>query len=248
MRDEWIGADTYADNDKVHGQGNGLSLNRYGAAATRFVRFAQGHYLQNGFAYTSVGIGMILNGVVQGEELDTLFPSMAHLLHTGRHLVFGTAVDNHGPLRAQTFGSTHCVHGGVASADDSHVGSFQQRCVGISRRGVHQIDTGEVLVARHDAIEVFARYAHKAGQAGTTAYEDSRIAFLLQVVHSECLADDCILAECYAQLSQTVYLFVHNAVGQTELGNTVFEHAAYLVQCLKDRDLITELRHVSRKG
>ena len=51
--------------------------------------------------------------------------------------------------------------------------------------------------------------------------------------------------ELYAQGAQTVNLFVHDSVRQTELGYAVFEHAAYLVERLEDMHFVAVFGSVS---
>ena len=62
------------------------------------------------------------------------------------------------------------------------------------------------------------------------------------------LADDRICMELHAQRTQTLYLYIDYMVRQTELGNTVFEHTAYLMQRLKNVYLIPVFGGIAGKG
>ena len=53
--------------------------------------------------------------------------------------------------------------------------------------------------------------------------------------------------ELYAEGTQTVDLFIDDGVRQTELGNTVLEHTANLVQCLEDMYLVAVLGGIAGK-
>ena len=52
----------------------------------------------------------------------------------------------------------------------------------------------------------------------------------------------------HTHLSQVFNLDVDNLVGQTELGDAVLQHAAYLVQGLEDIDVVAHLRHIAGKA
>ena len=52
----------------------------------------------------------------------------------------------------------------------------------------------------------------------------------------------------YAKGTQAVNLSLNDAVGETELRNAVFQHAAYLVQRLEDMDIISLLDHIAGKA
>ena len=54
--------------------------------------------------------------------------------------------------------------------------------------------------------------------------------------------------ELNAQRTQTIYLRVHDSVRQTELGNTVFEHSAYLMQSLEDMYFVTVFGSIAGKS
>ena len=49
----------------------------------------------------------------------------------------------------------------------------------------------------------------------------------------------------YPHLGQVLDLHVHNLVGQAELGNAVFQHAANLMQRLEYIDVVAFLHHVA---
>ena len=53
--------------------------------------------------------------------------------------------------------------------------------------------------------------------------------------------------EFHAHATQAVDFVVDDAIGQTELGNAILEHAAYLVQSLKHGDTESPLGHVASK-
>ena len=54
-------------------------------------------------------------------------------------------------------------------------------------------------------------------------------------------SDDCVRLEINAHLAQSVDFGINHAVWQTELGNAVFQHAAYLVKCLKHSHIVAQL-------
>ena len=170
---------------------------------------------------------------MQGEELDTLLFGMFDFLHTRRHLLLATAIDDHCALCTETFGGTNGIHSRVAASDNRYVLAVQQRCVCRRVGSVHEIDAGQVFVARENAVEVLARDIHESGQTGSRADEDTLEALLLQFGNRDGLADDCVGVELHAEGTQAVDFLVHDCVRQTELRDTVFEHTAYLVERFK---------------
>ena len=173
---------------------------------------------------------------------------MMHLFDTRRHLFLRAAIDDHCVLGAQTFGRTYGIHGCVTAADDGYVLAVQDRRVGRGIAGVHEVDARQVFVARKHTVQVLAQDIHEARQTGSRANENTLETLLLQFPDTNRLADDCVSMELYAERTQTVYLDIHDAVGQTELRNTVFEHTAYLMQRLKHMHLVAVLGHIAGKG
>ena len=184
---------------------------------------------------------------MEREETHAFFFGVMNFLQTGRHLVLASAIDDSG-FSAQTSCRTHGVHSCVAAAYHHHVLAFHHRRVVPGLGCAHQVDAREVLVAGHDADEVLARDVHEPRQACARCHEDARKSLLLQVLYGQCLAHDSVGHERHAQFPQTVNLHVHNLVGQTELGDAVFEHAAYLVKRLEDSHFVAVFRHISRES
>ena len=50
-----------------------------------------------------------------------------------------------------------------------------------------------------------------------------------------------------AHLGEVLNLYVHNLVGQTELGDTILQHTADFVQRLEDIDVVALLHHIASK-
>ena len=69
----------------------------------------------------------------------------------------------------------------------------------------------------------------------------------MEIVITQRLADNAILLEVDTHLAQTVDLHIDNAVGQTELRNTIFQYTTNLVQGLINSHIVTSFRHVSGK-
>ena len=69
----------------------------------------------------------------------------------------------------------------------------------------------------------------------------------LQLVYADGLSNDNVGLEVNAHLAQVVYFHVNNLVWQTELGDTVFQYAANLVQSLEHVDIVAVLHHVAGK-
>lgn len=58
----------------------------------------------------------------------------------------------------------------------------------------------------------------------------------MQVIVAQCLTHDAVLDKLHSYASQIINFGIDHRIGQAEFRNTVFEHTAYLMQRLIDRD------------
>ena len=93
-----------------------------------------------------------LNGDGVGEQIedDALLLGVVDLFGTGGELSLGAAVDDV-DLGAHALGTPGGVHGHVAAADNSHLLVVEDGGLRPLLVGLHQVDTGEVLVGGVDA-------------------------------------------------------------------------------------------------
>ena len=241
-----VGRDTHCHDDQVDGDFLDGTLDRNGLAAAACVGLAQLHALHLHGHHTALVVANVLDGVVQRLELDALFLGMAHLFETGGHLLFATAIYQDDSLGAHALGRTGRVHGCVAATDDGDGLAGQHRSVAAAS-SAHQVDARQVFVARHHTIQVLAGDVHEAREAGTRADKYALEAHLVQVVVGDGLAHEAVFDKLHTHLAQAVNLVVDDAVGQTELGDAILEHATNLVQCLKHSHIIAALDHVASK-
>ncbi len=107
---------------------------------------------------------------------------MLHLFHTSRHLLLATAIHNHGSLSAHTAGCAHCIHRRITATNNSHARSAHYRSVVSGVSGSHQIDTGQILIARHHADIVLTRNAHKSRQTCSGSHKYPSESHFMKVV------------------------------------------------------------------
>ena len=166
-------------------------------------------------------------------KLHALFFGVLHFLQAGGHFGLGAAVDNVHAFRAHAQGGTGRVHGHVARAEYGDVFAGKGRGVlGGKVVGPAQVHTGQVFIGREHAHQVFAGHAQKGGQARAHADEHG-VVVLAQIGHVHGAAAHAVKVEFHAGLTQSVDFRGHHALGQTEGGDAVNEHAARLVQGLK---------------
>ena len=126
---------------------------------------------------------------------------------------------------------------------------MKYRRVGVLAVRLHQIGPGEELVGGIHAAEVLALDIHKPRQTCARADKDRLETLRIhQLVDGQHPADDHVGFYFNAESLDGLDLLLHDSLGQTELGNAVYEHAARKVQRLKNRDLIAQLGEVSRTG
>ena len=247
-RNKRVGA--YADryDHEVHRDSKRFAFYGNRRTTSRLIGFAQLHHLQHRFADTSVLVGMVFERVMQGHELYSFLLGMLDFLHTRRHLLLATAVDNHRVLSAETFSRADSIHGGVATTDNRYVLTIEQGCVGRRIGSVHEVHAGEVFVTGEHTVQVLSGDIHESRQSGSRADEDTFEALLLQLLDRDCLADDGIGMELHAERTQAVNLFIDDGVRETELRNTILEHPAYLMQRFEDVYLVAVFGGIACEG
>ena len=182
-------------------------------------------------------------------QLDALFLGMMQLFQTGGHFRLAAAIDDVHMLRAETLRAARGIHGNVAAADDRNGVRTDDRRVALVAIALHEVDTGQVLVGGHNALERLALDVHEHGQACTGADEHGLEAHLLeQLVDRKDLADDHVGHDMHAHGLELLDLVGNDGLRKTEFGDTIDQHAACGVQGLKNGDLIALLGQLARTG
>ena len=247
--DQRVGAGADGDDDRVQIERELAALDRHRTAAAGGVRLTQLHLLAlETLDHVGVGIADDLERGGQELEDDALFLGVVDLLQTGGHFGLAAAVDDINLVRAHALGAACRVHCDVAAADNGDLLGAQDRGVGVFLVGLHQVDAGQVLIGRVNAVVVLARYAHEGGQTGARADKNGLVAVGKQIVDGLGAADNEVQHEFNAQLLQGVDLLLDDRLGQTELGDTVHQNAARGVQRLEDGDLIAHAGQIARAG
>ncbi len=159
-----------------------------------------------------------------------------HLFLTSGQLVHGTAIDDIHFIGAQTLCSAGCVHGHVTAAHDGNLLANADGGVIFGQICLHEVGTSEDFVCREHAQQVLAGNLQELRQTGTGADEHSLIAFFKQLVNALGTTDHGIRDDFHAKILELVDFLCHDCLGQTELGNTIHQHAAGLVEGLENGD------------
>ena len=113
--------------------------------------------------------------------------------------------------------------------------------VGAGEVGFHQIDAGQEFVGGQNALVVHAGDVHEHGQSRAGADEHGLKALLFhQFVDCNRSAHHGVCGDRNAQSFQAVYFLLDNRLGQTEFRNAVYQHAARLMERLKNRHIIAQ--------
>src|SRR5699024_10372558 len=159
------------------------------------------------------------------------------------------AVDDIDGLGPEALGAAGGVHRDVAAADNRDRAGLHDRGGAAFLVSFHEVDAGQILVGRVDALEAFARDTHEAGQAGAGGDVDGLEAIVLkEFVDDQHLADDHVALDIDAERAQAVNLLLDDVLGQTELGDAVHQHAAGHMQRLVNRDGVAHLGQVAGDG
>ena len=172
---------------------------------------------------------------------------MVDFLAPGGQLILAAAVGHDGLPGAHAPRGAHRVHGHVAAAHHDDALSLQHRRVRVGTEGPHEVDAGEVLVGRVDALEVLAGDAHEDRQPGSHGDEHG-IEVLAQLAQRPGLADDGVDLDGDAQTAQPIDLLLHDVLGQPEFRDAVDEHPARGVEGLEDGHLVAGLGELSGGG
>ena len=175
---------------------------------------------------------------------------MLHFFRTSGEFRFAAAV-NDVHLRAQTLGAAGGIHCYVAAAHHGHLLALEGHNGGVGALavGLHEVDTGEEFIGGVYALQVLAGDVHEHGQARAgTDKHGFKLKLLHQLINGDGAAHYGVGLNLYAQLLEAVHFLLDDGLGQTELGDTVDQHAAGEVQSLKHGDFISPPGQVTGAG
>ena len=153
-------------------------------------------------------------------------------------------------LRAEAKRSPRRVHRHISAADHDDLLSALDRRIRILPIGLHQIISREELIRGVDAVRGLTRNIHKLRKPRPGPEKDRVEALLIQeLVHRDGSSDQNIGLDLHSELFHILDLRDnHPVLWKTELRDPIEKHAARLMEGLKDRHLVAELREISRAG
>ena len=174
---------------------------------------------------------------------------MMYFFHSGRQLLFASTVYNV-YLRTQTKCGSCCIHRHVTAADNGYLLTMHDRSSGVGIKSLHQVASGQVLVGREDTVGILTGDTHELRQSGTGTDEYSLKTFLIhQLVDGHGFTYHHVSLNMNAERFYILDFFCHNTgLGKTELGNTVYQYTACLMQCFENGHIISQLCQISGTG
>src|SRR5690606_24218181 len=141
-----VGVVAERHDDKVGLDGLGLA----GAdrlATPRRVRLAQPHQLDDRRLDEAILATQEITRGTETPEANAHPQRLVKLLHTARHLVAGTPVDD-GDIATETTRRARRVHRGVTSTDDEDTFALDlgKRCLKLLTQALHEVDAREELI------------------------------------------------------------------------------------------------------
>ena len=185
--------------------------------------------------------------IVESHELHTLLTCMLHLLDARGHLRLTAAVDHNGTLRTHAASRADRIHSRVTTADYCRYAPMRHRSVMSGTSGTHEVDTRQVLIARHHPYKIFSGNTHETWQSGTGGDKKSAETHTEQIIVADSLAYNAIAHKHYTGSLKRTDFIVDHSIRQTELRNTVFQHTADLVKSLENGHIITACRNITGK-
>ena len=174
---------------------------------------------------------------------------MMYFFHSGRKLLFTSAVyDMY--LSTQTKCGSCSIHSHVTAAYHSYLFTVHDRCSGIGIKRLHQIASGQILIGREYTVGILTGDTHELRKSctGTDKYGMEAL-FIHQLIDGHGFTYHYVGFNMNTERFNILDLFCHNAaLGKTELGDTVYQYTACLMQCLEDGDIITHFCQISGTG
>ncbi len=156
------GAQSHDDHIDVHVKLG--TLNGQGAAPTAGVGFAQLHAHAAHASHPALVVAKDLDGIGQKVKDNALFLGVMDLFGAGRDLLRRAAIDDVNLIGAQAQGAARGIHGYVTGPHHGHSAAHLHRRVPFGEAvPLHQVDAGQKLVGRKDAVVILAGDVHKHG-------------------------------------------------------------------------------------
>ena len=199
-----------------------------GLAAAFCVSFAKLHDFDLHAADLAAAEYLDRSGEVH--EPDALFLCLSDLVGCCGHFVSAASVDDGHVLRAETQRRARDIYRDVAAADDCDALTDAD---GLFKVNVTQkVNTGE------HARKLLAGNTELCAPGRADAEVEGLVALCAQLRQRDVLADLNAGFELDAELTENVYLRIHDGLIETEAGDAESEHAAELVLFFKHGDRI----------
>ena len=172
-----------------------------------------------------------------------------NLLTTCRKLFLGTTVyDMY--LCAETKCGSRSIHRYVTTTDNDDLLTNLDRRIGIITISLHKIITCQELICGVNTVCRLARDVHEARKTCTGADKYGIEAlFCEQVIDGQGTTDDNVGIDLYTELLYVLDFRLYDTIlRKTELWNTIYENATWLMECLKDGYIVAELCKIACAG
>ena len=174
---------------------------------------------------------------------------MMYLFHSGWKLFLTTTIYDMN-LSAQTKCCSCCIHCHVTTTNDSNLLASDDRCIIFIIKCFHQITSGQILICREYTVCILTRNTHKSRKtcSGTNKYRIKALV-IQKLINRCCLTNNNVCLDLYAQSLYILYLSRYDTIlWQTELRDSVGKNTTGLVECLKNRYIISKLCQITGTG
>ena len=174
---------------------------------------------------------------------------MRHLFLPGGHLGLAAPVHQRGLSRTEPQRGSDRVHGGVAASHDHNVFSSAvvDRLIELREAiRAHEVHARQELIRGVHAIQVLARHPEKPGKPCSGGDEHSVVTlFAKELVDGHGLPDHDVGLELHSHLPEHVDFLADDFLREPELGYSVDENTAKLMQRFEDAHPVTLLHQIS---
>ena len=153
-------------------------------------------------------------------------------------------------LCAETKCGSRSIHRYVTTTDDNDLLTNLDRGIGILTICLHKVITCQELICGVNTVCRLARNVHETRKSctGTDKYGIEAL-FCEEVIDGQGTTDDDVRIDLYTELLYVLDLRLYDTIlRKTELRDTIYENAAWLMECLEDGYIITHLCEITCTG
>lgn len=167
---------------------------------------------------------------------------MVYFFHPGRKFFFASPINNM-HLCTQTQRCSRRIHGHIPAAYYRDFFSSHNGCRGFLIKCFHQVASGQIFIGRKYPVGLFTRYSHEFGQSCPRTDKYRIETFFFHKFINRYRFSHYHIGFYFYPKGFHIFYFLSDYIflGQTEFRDTVYKHAARLMEGFEDSHFIPHL-------